>query len=909
MVAPRGRLPINATMADDAQLLPGGGLILPAEFDLPRKIHRAFAENTAAGILTLATGHIDDALPPALSFWRAFGHDYLTKLCQSPPTEPDAGWQPVPAPNADALQNRVAAAPPAPGMEYLSAEVLAETWQNLDAHVCAETDSGEDLETWLKARNPLWRLVGRVTFHLAENKRSELFPFAFLATYTHRLSSQSKLQYLPLGKAVKEYAGKKDTRTLQSLLAPVQKAAENSAFARKLLDSRHVFQALAWSPDEAFEYLQAASDFEAAGIIAKVPDWWKGGRPSRPRVTVNLDSQDLCMGGLNALLSFQVGAALNGEPLSAEEWKKLVDSSSGLVSIKGQWVEVDREKLGEAMEHWKKVEGAAAAGGLNFAEGMRMLAGFRELGSGVDGVDGVDEALEGGGDWTQITAGGKLREILAQIRDPGEIQAIKPNKTLKATLRPYQLDGFNWLWFMHQLGLGACLADDMGLGKTIQVIATLLKAKGTKAAQKKPSLLVVPASLVGNWRAEIEKFAPSLKVFFAHPSQTPKEELESPDFAKFHAVITTYSMLRRIPAISEQTWNFLVLDEAQAIKNPGTAQTKSVKAIDARHRLALTGTPIENNVTDLWSLFDFLNPGLLGTASKFKRAVKSMKEAGHGYAPLRRLVAPYILRRLKTDKSVIADLPDKTEVNTNCALTKTQAAVYQRNVKQLAEDLAAPETEGIQRKGLVLTYLMRFKQICDHPALLSGSGNFEPKHSGKLRRLAAIAEEIASRGEKMLVFTQFREMTAPLAEFLEQSFARPGLLLHGGTAVKRRQKLVDQFQDPGGPPFFVISLKAGGTGLNLTAASHVVHFDRWWNPAVENQATDRAFRIGQKRNVLVHKFVCPGTIEEKIDELISAKKDIAEQIIEQDGPQQVLSEMSDEALLDFVAIDLDSAVF
>jgi len=451
----------------------------------------------------------------------------------------------------------------------------------------------------------------------------------------------------------------------------------------------------------------------------------------------------------------------------------------------------------------------------------------------------------------------------------------------------------------------------MGLGKTLQVIALLLQVKKSEKGRS-PSLLVVPASLVGNWRAEVEKFAPSLKIFCAHRSQVSATELDCIEehIKGCDAVVTTYSMLRRLDGISERKWNLLVLDEAQAIKNPGSGVTKTVKGIDARVRLALTGTPVENSAGDLWSLFDFINPGLLGTSAAFAKKTKELaKDGGSGYAPLRKLVSPYILRRLKTDKSIIDDLPDKTEVRSRTGLTKGQAALYRKGVQQLAKDLADPEIEGIQRNGLVFSYLMRFKQVCDHPSLWTGSGNFLEKDSGKFTRLRSLAEEISARGEKMLVFTQFREMTAPLSSFLEEVFGRPGLVLHGGTAVSRRQKLVGQFQEPAGPPHFVISLKAGGTGLTLTAASHVVHFDRWWNPAVEDQATDRAYRIGQKRNVLVHKFVCPGTIEERIDQLIEEKRELATELLGSGaGAEKLLSAMGDEELLNFVRLDIDSAV-
>ena len=368
-------------------------------------------------------------------------------------------------------------------------------------------------------------------------------------------------------------------------------------------------------------------------------------------------------------------------------------------------------------------------------------------------------------------------------------------------------------------------------------------------------------------------------------------------------VLTTYGMLPRQSWLQQRDWRLLIIDEAQAIKNPTSRQTRATKKLRAASRIALTGTPIENRLGDLWSLFDFLCPGLLGSAARFKGFVKSLS-AGESdqYAPLRNLVQPYILRRLKTDKTIITDLPEKTEVYAWCGLSKAQAALYRKEVKQLATSLKT--LDGMQRRGLVLACLMRFKQICNHPSQLLGDDHYDPAGSGKFARLAELCEEVASRQEKMLIFTQFREITGPLAAFLSKQFGLPGLILHGGTPVKRRQQLVDDFQAEDGPPFFVLSLKAGGTGLNLTAASHVVHFDRWWNPAVENQATDRAFRIGQRNNVLVHKFVCQGTVEEKIDTLIMEKIALADDILK-GGPDTLLSEMNNEELLKLVSLDLD----
>jgi non-specific serine/threonine protein kinase len=427
--------------------------------------------------------------------------------------------------------------------------------------------------------------------------------------------------------------------------------------------------------------------------------------------------------------------------------------------------------------------------------------------------------------------------------------------------------------------------------------------------KKKPSLLVAPASLLANWAAEAARFAPSLRILIAHPSVLPAKELQSlaaGSLADADLVITSYGTLLRLPWLTETPWRVAALDEAQAIKNPGAKQTKAVKNLQAEARIALTGTPIENRLGDLWSIFDFVNPGLLGSAKQFSDFSKRLgNQPDSSYAPLRRLVRPYILRRLKTDKSVIADLPDKTEVKAFCQLSRKQAVLYQQAVEELARQLEMGEG-GMARKGLVLSFLMRFKQICNHPSQWLGDGGWSEEDSGKLGRLREITEEIAARQEKLLLFTQFKETTAPLAAFLRDVFGRPGLVLHGETPVAKRKELVKTFQEDEMTPFFVLSLKAGGAGLNLTSASHVIHFDRWWNPAVENQATDRAFRIGQKRNVLVHKFVCTGTVEDKIDRMIESKKKLAGDFLEAGGEIN-LTEMNDQELLNLVALDLGAA--
>ncbi len=452
----------------------------------------------------------------------------------------------------------------------------------------------------------------------------------------------------------------------------------------------------------------------------------------------------------------------------------------------------------------------------------------------------------------------------------------------------------------------------MGMGKTIQVLSLLLVLQQEfSRGQQSPraassSILVAPASLLANWASEVERFAPTLKVLIAHPSSVSAADLKemTPEsLADVDLVITSYGSLLRYDWLTNTRWQVAVIDEAQAIKNPGAKQTRAVKKLISQTRVALTGTPVENRLSDLWSIFDFTHPGLLGSGQAFGRYVRRLAEA-KSYGPLRELVRPYILRRLKTDKSVIADLPDKTEMKAFCQLSPKQAALYSQAVEELAE--ALDTADGMKRKGVVLAFLMRFKQICNHPSQWLGNGSWAEADSGKFARLRELAEVIAAKQEKVLVFTQFREATQPIAAFLGSIFGREGLVLHGGTPVGKRKALVRRFQEDELTPFFVLSLKAGGAGLNLTSASHVIHFDRWWNPAVENQATDRAFRIGQSRNVLVHKFVCRGTVEDKIDRLIESKQTLVKDVLE-GGAELQLTELGDRELLSLVALDIHSA--
>ena len=868
-----------------------------------KRVAGAFSSSHASGLFALAATRPDAPPLPSFSFWRDFACRYLTQLCRTPESVGKL-LNPVEPPFESELATMLLSTPPMQGGEYLSTEIFRGLWFDLDTWVRKEIAASKDgLNGWLKKHAAIWHQVGRVCFHLAENKRDPELPFAFLATYAPSLSRGGRVQYQPLGKALQEYAGERNKKALINLLSPVHRASEKIDFVKEMVDSGEVFHPLAWTPGEAYRLLKNVPLLEESGILVRLPDWWRK-RP-RPRVAVTIGEKRQSCFGADAMLDFKVGIALGDRNLTEKEWRQIMASEGGLAYVKGQWIEIDREKLSEALDHWKRVEADAAGEGISFIEGMRLLAGA-PAGLDVDGSPGSGEH-----EWSFVDAGKWLSDVLSGLRNPDGLVFSGRSMDFHGTLRHYQEVGHNWLWFLSSLGLGACLADDMGLGKTIQVLSLLLALKEKKKSSAKPSLLVLPASLLANWKAEMKRFAPTLVASFIHPSETEKTVLAAMAgkagevLAKTDVVLTTYGMLLRQKWLLDMEWRLVILDEAQAIKNPSARQTKTVKQLKADARIALTGTPVENRLSDLWSLFDFLCPGLLGSAAKFKKFVKGLEAREHDrYAPLRNLVGPYILRRLKTDKSIISDLPDKTEMKAFCGLVKKQAAIYAKSVEELA--IALEGLDGMKRRGLVLAYLMRFKQICNHPSQFLGDGGYEPADSGKFDRLGMICEEIVSRQEKVLVFTQFREMTEPIAAFLGGVFSREGLVLHGGTAVKKRRTLIDMFQKEDGPPFFVLSLKAGGIGLNLTAASHVVHFDRWWNPAVENQATDRAFRIGQHRNVVVHKFICRGTVEEKIDALIEEKTNLADDILKA-GAESILTEMSNEELLNVVALDIDRA--
>jgi non-specific serine/threonine protein kinase len=860
------------------RLSPQGHLTLfrdPDEISLPRdladSIHAFFSKQDNVGLLRLGLSQCSTPLPPSLLFWKQFSQTFISELCKARASDPAFNYSDLKPPIGD-IETLISEAPFTPGLEYLNTSTIPALWQRLIRALQEELIPFQgQIEDYFSTYDLSWNTVGKVCVHLAENKSNAHQPFAFLATYISQLSPTAEPQHLPLNHALAAFSGKNKKNHLLALLVPVQRAAEKSVFFKNLLDTGKIFQALAWSAADAYQFLQEIPLYEAAGIRVRVPNWWNVRKPPRPSITLSIGNEPAQGVGLNALLDFSIQLALpSGETLTPAEFEALLLNQEALVQIKGQWIQIDRDQLKQVLAHWKTVERQVKKEGLSFSEGLRLLAGIPQGHSATNTETLIST-------WSTLIEGKQLRSLLQDLRRPTSTDRVNHpilSQYLHAKLRPYQTQGVQWLWCLYQLQLGGCLADDMGLGKTIQILALLLMIKYQPATQPQPHLLILPASLLDNWKMEIQKFAPGLTYWIAHSAHN---KTQLPALENIDLVITTYAMLNRCPELLTQTWDILILDEAQAIKNPMAQQTRTVKQLNAEGRFALTGTPVENRLLDLWSLFDFVAPGLLGTAKTFvnegKQKGKPDMPPGHFRASVRRLMSPYILRRLKTDKSIISDLPDKTEISCYCSLSKQQLGLYQQSVQELTAKIQEPMA-GIQRQGLVLSYLMRFKQICNHPHQWLGHGQYEPQLSGKFQQLQILCESIRETGEKVLVFTQFHEIIPALTHFLSTLFGQEGLFLHGQTPIKERAKKVQQFQHIDGPPFFVLSLKAGGTGLTLTAASHVIHFDRWWNPAVENQATDRAHRIGQKRTVYSVKLITKGTVEEKVLELQRRKKAI-----------------------------------
>ena len=621
-----------------------------------------FMQNKELGLLHVGIQNFSSPLPPSFHFWQTFVRLLITALCKQPHSSPPPG--------VDELQEFIDQAPCTKGVEYLSPAILEEIWKSLSTTLHEEVAGfSGTLQEYLHRYNSQWNMVGRICFHLAENKNNATKPFAFLATYTTKLSQSKEPQHLPINRALQEYAGERDK--MLSLLLPVQKASSFCPFVKNLVDSGAIFQPQAWSAHEAHLFLKAIPVLEQSGIMVRVPNWWNPKSPPRPKVKVTMGKESSPIVGFDAVIDFNIDLALgDGDSLTQEELQELLSTTAPLIKVKGEWVEVDQKKIQSVLDHWKRLQKYTKSG-LSMTEALRFLAGFSPS---RQTEDESEEAQQ----WSVVHAGPRLKTILDQLKNPSSFQGKHAESILqehfRGTLRPYQHTGVEWLYLLYQLKLGGCLADDMGLGKTIQILSLLLVIKHLRAATL-PHLLVVPASLIRNWQEEIARFAPSLTTAVAH-SSVGDQEISAQTVIHNDLVITTYGFLVRTPWLAEVSWDMIILDEAQAIKNPETKQTRAVKALKGQVKMALTGTPIENRLSDLWSLFDFTSPGLLGSNKSFADHAKkfSPEQSSQYLATIRTLTQPYILRRLKTDKRIITDLPSKTEMHTFCSLSRRQVS-------------------------------------------------------------------------------------------------------------------------------------------------------------------------------------------------------------------------------------------
>lgn len=647
---------------------------------------------------------------------------------------------------------------------------------------------------------------------------------------------------------------------------------------------------------EAFDFLkEKAWILEDAGYKVIVPAWWtpEGRRRAKLRLQASSRSASKTAANqgyfsLDSLIQYQYSLSIGGQVVTEKEWEQLVNAKTPLVQFRGQWIELDQEKMQQMWEFWQTH--AQDRPEITLLDLFKMTAASEEE--------------------TEIEYDRVLSEMMGKLQDKSQLELIDNPPLLQGTLREYQKRGVSWLQYLENLGLNGCLADDMGLGKSVQVIARLINEKALHNSIL-PTLLIAPTSVIGNWQKEIEKFAPHLQIMVHHGSSRIQQQSDFKSACLKHdVVITSFTLARQDEKIlASVEWQRIVVDEAQNIKNPKAAQTRAILKLPAKHRLALTGTPVENRLLDLWSILNFLNPGYLGKEAQFRKSFEIPIQKDNDRVKsitLKKLVEPLILRRVKTDTSIINDLPDKVEQKVYCNLTKEQASLYEAVVKDVTKKIN--ETEGIERKGLILSTLLKLKQICNHPAqFLQDSSEFSPTRSHKLKRLSEMVEEVIAEGESLLIFSQFKEVCDQLERYLKHAFHYNTYYIHGGTNRNKREQMITEFQDPETEAsVFLLSLKAGGVGITLTKANHVFHFDRWWNPAVEDQATDRAFRIGQNKNVFVHKFISMGTMEERIDQMIEDKKKLSSLVVGSD--ESWLTELDNEAFKQLISLN-KSAIF
>lgn len=746
------------------------------------------------------------------------------------------------------IEEYLASAPYMIGSANLSTEWVYDLFKELFKIFQEEIKSFKgSVEEYFVSHNSTFRLPSRIFFHLKENPKGPT-PFAFMATYS--TIKDNSVKHFPLKYALKEYKG--NIEKLAVLISSIKKAAAVSAFIASLLESGEIFFPLNLSKEEAYQLLLDSPKFEELGIVTRIPLFWH----KRKRNTfIDIERKKNKISSSD-ILSLCPSMYYDGVAITKKEAEDLLNQTEGLELFKGQWIEIDKKKLQELLKTFNDLDNKE----LSVYDAFKLSIGLNDY---------------------SISIHFNLKSIIEEASKLNV--SSNPPLSFAGILRPYQTSAYSWLLSLSHLSLSPLLADDMGLGKTVEVLSFLEELRVNDKLKK--VLLIVPASLVGNWDHECQRFTPQLERFIYNGKK--------PEIFPF-LTITTYQRVNKSPALQEEDWDYVILDEAQNIKNPKASQTKAIKGLKRKNgALALTGTPIENNLMNLWSIFDFLMPGLLGEESSFKNYSDNMDSEKQ--EAFKETISPFILRRLKTDKSIISDLPEKIENTVMVTLSKTQRILYNKVVDDYEEALKK-STEPFEAFTLASRTMMKLKQLLDHPDLYLGQSTFKSEESGKFLLLGEIAETLHQNREKVLVFTQFKSIIPALKSYLESIFGVPGASIDGSTPKEKRTELVDAFQR-GEYPFMVLSLKAGGVGLTLTEATNVIHFDRWWNPAVENQATDRAYRIGQKKKVTVYKFLALETIEEKINEILESKSKLSSSILG-DMSSEITSKLDPKALLE-----------
>jgi non-specific serine/threonine protein kinase len=836
-----------------------------------------------------------------IRYWRNFSELFIKALCRHPD---DVGIVILPYPSPSKLETMVQIAPPMIGGEYLSPLFLKEIWSVLAAWCASQAKAG--IGDFLKKMTPLRKRVGRIALELTENEDNPSAPFSLTANYAPSMTKKDLNNPFPLTRALKQFSDKNDKEALQNIIDSMKDAKERLPWFTDLVEKGSAFGPRHLTQEQAYTILNDEPVMFECGVTCSFPERWINKKKVTASVTIG-DEKTQNLNG-ETIYNWDVGISVDGVPQSDNDIlkiKQILDESGGsVIFFRWYWIEVDKEELYETIEKWNLAKEVSGETGITFTQALRLL-------SGVPILEEMKEAFPIPNQWVRFEAGNRLHEILIGLKD---IQDVNPPQGLQCNLSPFQKKGLSWLNHLTDMGLGGCLADDMGVGKTMQILALLLRKKQDHEDYP-PSLLIVPASIIAHWKEEAEKYAPSLRLKIFHSSQslvrTINEWRKKPDdlLQDCDLVVTSFGMLtNNLSFFKNINWQILIIDDAHAIREPGTVLTKDVKELQAKSRIALTGVPIDNIMSDLWSIFDFLIPGILGSLEEFLEVVdKLLKKDGAGFAPIRKLISPFILRRLKKEPLIARYLPEKIQSFCHCYLSADQAKLYAETTATFAEglkDCKGPRKD-YKLKEILLQTLPRLKRILCHPDLVTGDMNWDCKKSGKFMRLRELCSEMAEHQEKCTIFVQFVEIIPPLFDFLTKVFGRPGICIFGEKPLDKRMQKMATFEEDNGPPFLILPLSAAVRGFRPKQPRHVIFFDRWWNPTVEDLVSNKFIRFFINRSVEFHKFSTKGTIEERVDDILRDKDNLSNYIQSANDKNELdFSKLKSNDLIQLVRLEL-----